>query len=162
MSGREKTKDAQRFPLAWQGADGRAACCGNFGRGFLASSHAGTRLPIAAFSARTQGAPPLSAPGCPGRRSLFPQHILSSQSSHDPTKKPRDTRPAVRLRCHFLYRHYPYQVRRVEAGRFLSALRLPCGFRPHSTSLPGRCQEGSGPIFVKKAAKRVALWCPEE
>ena len=50
---------------------------GNFGRGSLASSHAGTRLPIAAgtppgrdppmFPARTQGAPPPSAPGSWGR-----------------------------------------------------------------------------------------------
>ncbi|ERK54395.1 hypothetical protein HMPREF1545_04001 [Oscillibacter sp. KLE 1728] len=35
------------------------------GRGFLASSHAGTRLPIAALPARAQGAPPQPAPGGP-------------------------------------------------------------------------------------------------
>ena len=35
------------------------------GRGFLASSHAGTRLPIAVLPARAQGAPPQPAPGGP-------------------------------------------------------------------------------------------------
>ena len=67
-------------------------------------------------------------------------------------KKTRATRPAAKLRCHFLYRHCPYQVRRVEAGRFLSALRLPCGFRPHSTSPAGGVSRAAG-IFCEKIRK---------
>ena len=49
-----------------------------FGRGLLASSHAGTRLPIAVLWTRTQGAPPLSAPGLAGASAVL--HILSEKS----------------------------------------------------------------------------------
>ena len=71
---REKTADnRQRLPLAWQGRGRNPSPAGNFGRGSLAPSHAGTRLPIAvrggpaSQTARAQGAPPRPAPGFPGR-----------------------------------------------------------------------------------------------
>ena len=81
------------FPLHGKAQAYTSPVGGNFGRGLLASSHAGTRLPIAVFLARTQGAPPLSAPGKPGRRRYSPLHILSSKKWK--TARPRRASPLL-------------------------------------------------------------------
>ena len=159
MSGREKTKDAQRFPLAWQGADGRAACCGNFGRGSLASSHAGTRLPIAAFSARTQGAPPLSAPGFPGRRSLLPQHVLSHQSHHFGIKKTAGHRARGEAPMSLPVSALPVPGSEGRSGTLPLSLAAPLWFSA-SFYIPrrGRVKD----LFVKKSANPLAMAEPGE
>lgn len=60
------------FPLHGKAQAYTPPVGGNFGRGLLASSHAGTRLPIAVFLARAQGAPPLPAPGHRGAAGFLP------------------------------------------------------------------------------------------
>ena len=158
MDGREKTKAAQRFPLAWQGAGGRSACCGNFGRGSLASSHAGTRLPIAAFSARTQGAPPLSAPGSPGCRSPLPQHVLSRQSSAAQRRKKTAGHSARGDRSDDTSCIGITRIR--FGGSKRDASSQPCGspvvFGPILHPPPGACQ-GRRRFFVKKSANPLAM-----
>ena len=81
------------FPLHGKAQAYTSPVGGNCGRGLLASSHAGTRLPIAVLLARTQGAPPLSAPGKPGRRRYSPLHILSSKKWK--TARPRRASPLL-------------------------------------------------------------------
>ena len=115
------------FPL--RGKAGRLRA-GKIGRGFLASAHAGTRLPMAAAAPqipgpyrRTQGAPPPSAPGGPGRRCvLSPSFVKNLQKSKTVRRNAnrRQKSPIDSLR-----RHYPRQVKG-RSVRFLSAFRLPC------------------------------------
>ena len=104
------------FPLHGKAQAYTPPVGGNFGRGLLASSHAGTRLPIAVFLARAQGAPPLPAPGRPGRRRYSPLHILSPKKWK--TARPRGPRRfcvAMSLRW-----HYPHQVKGSERSLPLS------------------------------------------
>ena len=111
----------------------------NFGRGLLASSHAGTRLPIAVFLARAQGAPPLPAPVKPGRRRFSPLHILSS-------KKWKTARPqglaVFASRCP--YGGITHIRSKGRSVRSLSAGRLPC-FPPNIIAF--------SPKIVKRACK---------
>ena len=68
------------FPLQNKAAE-KHALPGKFGRGSLASSHAGTRLPIAAYAAGTQGAPPRFVPGLYRDAEMF--------SSAPPDRQPK-------------------------------------------------------------------------
>ena len=89
------------------------------GRGSLASSHAGTRLPIAVFPARTQGAPPRPAPGGPGA----PVFVSSDAHPFRLKVKTAGTHgcpPYGMSGHHFLRWHYPHQVKG-RSARFLSA-----------------------------------------
>lgn len=73
--------------------------------------------------ARTQGAPPPSAPGGPGRRCvLSPSFVKNLQKSKTARRNAnrRQKSPIDSLR-----RHYPRQVKG-RSVRFLSAFRLPC------------------------------------
>ena len=58
---------------------------GRLGRGLLASSHAGTRLPIAVYKA--QGAPPPPAADCP--RGRFHHPFQKRAKTETPARRPR-------------------------------------------------------------------------
>ena len=73
----------QRFPLAGQGhrEAENSPLCGKFGRDSLVSSHAGTRLPIAALVWPGHRALPLCPlPGDRGAGMLSLTHILSKEN----------------------------------------------------------------------------------
>ena len=128
-----------------------------FGRGSLASSHAGTRLPIAAWPARTQGAPPRPAPGCPGAPecSMF----LHAPFSKKWKKRRGPTWAARRVRSDndFLRWHYPHQVEG-RSVRFLSAVTAPLCFYEANYGTTGRaCQGPAGLEIVKKTALRPCI-----
>ena len=138
----------QRLPLAGQGTGGSLPPAEKFGRDSLASSHAGTRLPIAAWPARTQGAPPRPAPGSTGAPETFSLHAPFVKR----VKKRRGPRWAarrVRPDDDFLRWHYPHQVEG-RSGRFLSAEWLPCVFTRPIMAPPTGVVKGGGKKIVKK------------
>ena len=127
----------QRLPLAWQGG-GPTGPPGKIGRGFLASSHAGTRLPIAASLARTQGAPPRSAPGY-GRGAMV---VCAPPLFPKCTKKQRTPWGTAELEQpdDFLRWHDPHQVKGSKQQLPLSRGRLPC-FSLYYGIKRKKCQE---------------------
>lgn len=64
---------------------GGASPPGRLGRGLLASSHAGTRLPIAVY--KVQGAPPPPAADCP--RGRFHHPFQKRAKTETPARRPR-------------------------------------------------------------------------
>ncbi len=147
---REKTALEQRFPLAWQGAGGNSPAW-KIGRGSLASSHAGTRLPIAVFPARTQGAPPRPAPGrSPGRRCFVRCTSLLSQTKNG------DTRVGARRKAcnHFLRWHYPHQVKG-RSDRFLSARSAPLFLQEDYIPIAGRLSSAAA-VFRQNIPQTLA------
>ena len=111
------------------------------GRGSLASSHAGTRLPIAVLPARAPGAPPPPAPG-PSRGAggrLRPRTSFVSQSEK---RRTPEGAPAVQsLQTELPTVGLPTSGEEGRSGPLpLSRIRLPCRFRLYDTRMLVICQ----------------------
>ena len=127
---------------------------GSFGRCLLASSHAGTRLPIAAL--QNSGRSPSVRHKC-GWRSSFPKKALRQKQETS-----RADTSCKKSWYDFLRRHYPHQVIGSKLDDFLSArkYKLPCfWFRWHYTSVSCKKQEDSEKsaiTFIVGWVKRIA------
>ena len=134
MAGRKQRRPAALSPCVARPRT-ELPPAGKFGRGLLAPSHAGTRLPIAAGPA---GAEPAYCR--PGRRALPLRPLPAAQagapmcvsvrSSFQKESQKQGGPPVCAPPSKVLYRLPTAALsasgKRVEAFRFLSAFRLPC------------------------------------
>ena len=118
------------------------------GRGLLASSHAGTRLPIAVFGPDTGRSP--SVRSRLGRDAGMDSPSFRSKESKKTADAPGH--PPSKPCMNSLRWHYPHQVKG-RSSCFLSARRLPCLLPYYGTGAQG-CQGrfGQAGLDKRKAA----------
>ena len=158
MVGREKTAiQGSVSPLQGK-AQAKDPPVGKFGRGSLASSHAGTRLPIAALAGPDPGRSPSARSRInrgAGNSAVSPRSLRKKveKTAGDP-KGP----PAASDRMMTSYGGITHIRWRVEANASSQPKRLPCVFTRHIMAfLPGLVKAPAVWRRTKKSADRPCI-----